>query len=75
MESQNSSLLSIFDARPDLKKFAKCFRSKGACWRCVLMLLRLSAKSIDLQVYRDHSHTSLDLYLEIEPNDSQCRVC
>lgn len=66
-EQESQSFVRFKDIlQSDLKliSFARYFREQNICWRCVLMYLRFSSKSMDLRIYRDKKlHQKLDVFL------------
>ena len=45
-------LLDLFRENGNSIEFARYFRQQKACWRCILMMLKISGKTADLSMYR-----------------------
>ena len=61
MSAELTHLINLLEVSEKGVEFVKFWRQELVCWRCVLMLLRLSSKSIDLCVYRfKDNHRRLD---------------
>ena len=64
----------LIDSDENAKKHVEFFRKSCVCWRCVLMMLKLSSKSIDLALYRKNEEDFSKKY-GLPPIEDKCSVC
>lgn len=65
---------ALIEDDENAKKHVEFYRKSNACWRCVLMLLKLSSKTIDLTYYRQNEVEFSEGY-GVPPLDGKCSVC